>query len=152
MQKRNVQILLIISLAFNLSFIGLGTFRYFQMKRHADPRLIFRHAPQEIKDKFKQYRQIIDPVKDEIEIARGEFIIELKKPDFDQEKLQEKLEEYLAKQAKLERIMGNNFIEIRKNLTPEQTEEFFSRFPKMKSPHPIRDKYSNLPRREHDKN
>ena len=151
MQKRNVQILLIVSLAFNLAFIGFGTFRYLRIRRYSDPRVLFRHAPQEIKDHFREHREIIDPIRDEIELIRAQFINELKKPDFNEEHLQEKLDQYLTKQAELERIMGNNFIEIRKKLTAEQVEEFFSRFPKMKPPKPLRERHPHSFREKHEK-
>jgi hypothetical protein len=150
MQKRSVQILLIVSLAFNLAFIGFGTLRYFKVQRFSDPRVRFRHAPQVIKEHFREHREIIDPIRDEIDIIRGQFIAELKKPDFDEDRLQEKLDQYLSKQAELERIMGNNFIEIRKNLTAEQVEEFFSRFPNMKPPHPEREKFPQSFRQKHE--
>lgn len=151
MQKRSVQIILIASLSFNLAFIGFGAFRYLKIKRFSDPRVMFRHAPREIIDHFRHHREIIDPIRDEIEIIRAQFITELKKPDFDEKRLQEKLDQYLAKQAELERIMGNNFIEIRKNLTAEQVEEFFSHFPKMKPSHPGREKFPQSFRGKHEK-
>ena len=152
MQKRSIQIILIVSLSFNLAFIGFGLFRYFQMRKFADPRLMFRHAPKEIRDNFRQHREVVDPIKEEIETIRRQFIAELKKPDFDEDRLQKKLESYLAKQAELERIMGNNFIEMRKNLTVEQLEDFFSHFPKMNPPHPEQEKFSKPFRRQHEKN
>ncbi len=129
MQKRSVQIILIVSLSFNLAFIGFGVFRYFQMRRFSDPRTLFRHAPQKIKDSFREHRETIDPIREEIDTMRDQFVAELRNPDFDGARIQEKLDQYLAKQNELERVMGNNFIELRKNLTPEQAEKFFSRLP-----------------------
>ena len=136
MQKRSVKILLIVSLAVNIAFIGFGAFRYIRIKRFSDPHIAFRHAPQNIKDQFRKHHETITPIRDEIEIIRNQFITELRKPDFSEQRLQEKLDQYLSKQSELERTMGNNFIEIRKNLSAQQVEEFFSHFPKMKPPHP----------------
>ena len=151
MQKRSVQILLIVSLAFNIAFIGLGAYRYIRIKRFSDPRIAFRHAPQNIKDQFRKHRQIIDPIRDEIELVRGQFFAELRKPDFTEQQLQEKLDIYLSKQSELERAMGNNFITIRKNLSAQQAEKFFSFFSKMKPPHPEHKRFPQSNREKQEK-
>ena len=140
MKKRSVQILFIVSLAFNLAFISLGTFRFIQMRKFADPQARFRHFPQETKDLFRRFRNEIDPIRKEIEEVRHDFIAELRNPDYNEEYLKEKLDHYLEKQAELERTMGYNFIEIRKNLTPEQIEKFFSHMPQ--------DKHHQFPKRQ----
>ena len=66
MQKRSVQMLLIVSLAFNLAFIGFGIFRYIRISRFSDPRFAFRHAPQNIKEQFHKHREVVDPIREEI--------------------------------------------------------------------------------------
>lgn len=151
MQKRSVKILLIVSLAFNLAFISFSVYRYIKIRRFSDPRFAFRHAPQVIKDRFREHREVIDPIRDEIQFAREQFMAELKKPDLDEELLKEKLANYLNKQADLEKNMGNNLIEIRKKLTPEQVEEFFSHFPQTKPAHSERRKFPRHFREKHEK-
>jgi hypothetical protein len=138
MKKRNIQILFIVSLAFNLAFIGFGTYRVIQVRKFADPERFIRNIPQEFKDRFHQHREEVKPIRDEIDQIHGEFMTELRRSDYNEDYLKEKLDLFLTRQAALERIMGDNLIKLRRDLTPEQAEKFFSCIPGGKHNGPVK--------------
>lgn len=148
MKKRSIQILFIVSLAFNLAFIGFGAFRFIQIRRFSNPHRMFENVPQELKEHFREHREEVDPIRKEIDNIRLEFMTEMRNPEFSEDQIKEKLDRYLTRQAELERIMGDNLIELRKKLTPDQVEKFFSQFPPGKyNDHPKRQFPQNLKRR-----
>jgi len=151
MYKRNFKILLIISLAFNIAFIGFSTFRYLTIKRILGSEKIFHNIPHNIKDRFQKNKEEIGSVRDEIAVVRHDFMVELRKEDFNKDNLNVKLANILIKQNEMERILGNNLIELREEMTPEQAEKFFSRFPAEEHHKPKDKRKPFRPGRKHEK-
>jgi len=128
---------LIISLVFNLAFIGSGIFRYIQMKKFINQDPVFKELPPEFKERFKEHRNETEPFRQELNQIRFEFMDQLRNPEYNEELLLDKLEMFLSKQTELERNLGNNLILLRSRLSPKQAEKFFSHFPSLRHKSPF---------------
>ena len=126
MTKRSVNIFLIISLAFNIAF--LGGFVYSLINRPFSP-----HFPEhdmnpraqafymERKDKMRGCFQKFHESKDE-------FVSYLGSEDYNEKKVMELLEKSVEDQMIMEREMGLSMIEMRKRLSAEEAKEIFGNF------------------------
>jgi hypothetical protein len=129
MKKNSLQILLIISLVFNLAFMGSVAYRFIRLRNSIDQDRFLKNLPPDIKERFKEHKSKVEPDRREIDQIRFEFMAQLRNPEYNEEILHEKLEMFLSKQAELERTLGNNLILMRSGLSPKQAEKFFSHFP-----------------------
>ena len=151
MKKRNFKIVLIISLAFNIAFISLGTFRFMQMRNFMKREHFIHQIPQNLKDRFEHHRDEMGSIKAEIDEIRRDFSLELRKNDFNESLLREKLNEFLNKQSEMEKYLGQHLIELRSEMTPEQAEKFFSRLPEGRHDKPFEKRMPKNLRRFHEK-
>ncbi len=127
MSKRALTIIVIISLAFNLAFIG--TFGLIQLRR----KNFFPHKfgpPRELREHFRNLKNNIAPFRHDFHLSKKDFIEELKKPDFNEEFLHKMLENAIQKQTAMERELGKSLIELRKEMSLEEAQRFFSKFPR----------------------
>ena len=125
MSKRTLIIIVIISLAFNLAFIG--TFGLIQLRR----RSLLKHKfgpPPELREHFRNRKEHIAPLRYYFHQSKIAFIEELKKPDFNEELLNKMLENAIEKQTAMEIELGKSLIELRKEMSFEETQKFFSKF------------------------
>jgi len=127
MSKRTLIIIVIISLAFNLAFIG--TFGLIQLRRRSFLKNNFG-APRELREHFRNRKEHIAPFQHDFHQSKIDFIEELKKPDFNEELLNKMLENAIEKQTALEIELGKSLIELRKEMSFEEAQKFFSKFPK----------------------
>lgn len=135
MSNRTLSILVVISLSFNIAFLGMFLFHRIRgpLSPH-DPREL--NMPPELRDFLMQSREKFKPLRDDFEQSRRILSDALAEEEYDESRLLQLLEETLQKQDVMERAMGMHLIELRKNMTPEQAENFFKkhrpRFEKIK--------------------
>jgi len=127
MSKRALTIIVIISLAFNLAFIG--TFGLIQLRRRSFLKHKFGPHPQ-LKEHFMMRKEHIAPLRYDFHQSKVDFIEELKKPDFNEELLNKMLKNAIEKQTAMEIELGKSLIELRKEMSFEDAQRFFSKFPK----------------------
>ena len=127
MSKRALTIIVIISLAFNLAFIG--TFGLIQFRRRSFLKHTFGPPP-ELREHFRNRKEHIAPLRYDFHQSKVDFIEELKKPDFNEELLNMMLENAIEKQTAMEIELGKSLIEIRKEMNFEEAQRFFSKFPR----------------------
>ena len=127
MSKRALTIIVIISLAFNLAFIG--TFGIIQYRRKIFLERRFIPHPQ-LRKHFMTCKEHIAPLRYDFHQSKIDFIEELKKPDFNEELLNMMLENAIEKQTAMEIELGKSLIELRKEMSFEEAQKFFSKFPK----------------------
>ena len=127
MSKRALTIIVIISLAFNLAFIG--TFGLIQLRR----RSLLKHKfgpPPVLREHFRNRKEHIASFQHDFHQSKIAFIEELKKPDFNEELLNKMLENAIEKQTAMEIELGKSLIELRKEMSFEEAQRFFSKFPR----------------------
>ena len=127
MSKRALTIIVIISLAFNLAFIG--TFSLIQLRRRSFLKHEFRPPP-ELREHFRNRKEHIASFQHDFHQSKIAFIEELKKPDFNEELLNKMMENAIRKQTAMEIELGKSLIELRKEMSFEEAQKFFSKFPK----------------------
>lgn len=135
MSNRTLSILVVISLSFNIAFLGMFLFHRIRGPiPHHDPREF--NMPPEMREFLKKSREKFKPLRDDFEQSRRILSDALAEKEYDEAELLLLLEETLQKQDVMERAMGIHLIELRKNMTPEQAENFFRkhrpRFEKIK--------------------
>lgn len=128
MSKRSVVIILIISLVFNLAFIG--TFlrhRVLMPKDRPGPEMGRPKLPIHVRKDFREIRQKMGDKHKEYFQARREFILSLLEEKPDEEQILKKLDEAIKKQTKVEREIGLSFMELRKKMSSEEARNFFKK-------------------------
>ncbi len=138
MNNRWKNIILICSLLFNGILAGFIVYH-----------LISQPLPPPHPPRLDIRREHIQKRREEIREHRLNFIREkehfmhmLAEPNFAENRLREQLDRLLEKQFEMERVIGSNLIELRKNMDDQQAERFFKEFPQR-----IRDRETMLQRR-----
>ena len=128
MSNRTLTILVLISLAFNLAFMGGAV--YLRLK--AGPRVHritdFRDNHPEFRAFIQNRRQEIKTFRDDFENSRQEYIRMLCQPEINDSLLIRRLNQTIEKQTRMERELGMLMIEMRKMMTPHQACRFFQHF------------------------
>lgn len=117
---RIYKILLIVSVAFNIAFIG--GFIYHQANKPPVPAHI---APAPLRENFKKHKSQVMPFRREYIQCRQQFMEELAKPQVTRKELENKLEETLQKQYEMERQVGISLIEMRMKMSDEKAARYF---------------------------
>ena len=123
MSKRLLIVLFIISIAFNVAFLG-GAGYHLVISRMAH-RLIPPGINPQVRNHYLECRNEIAPLMKEFHESKQEFINELARKDIDEEKLHIMLRNSIEKQTRMERELGLSMIEMRKRLTPEEAKKMF---------------------------
>jgi hypothetical protein len=144
MTKKFMFIILLVSLAFNLAFIGSflywrHEFRHDFMREHPG-REMRSHRPAQWDGPpmappgrrpddmgWMGNKQIIEPYRVKFVESKVEFFKELQRPVVNEEILKQKLQASLQNHTELEKQIGLRLIEMRKKMTPQQADEFFGR-------------------------
>jgi hypothetical protein len=121
MNNRLRDIILICSLVFNFTLLGFLLYR--QVNRPPVP-LPHHHVHNDV---MTEKRRMIRSKHIELGEAKRQFMIMLASPELNEENLKDKLEQVIVKQTELERTIGENLIELRKRMTPEEAEKFLRR-------------------------
>ncbi len=124
MSNRTLSILVIISLAFNLAFLGSFVYHRFIAGPHLPPDFP-PHPPREFLENIHQNRELIHDCRERFRDAKTDFMKSLHDPDITDEELRIKLDCSIDLLKDLEENIGKTMIEARKNLTPEQREKMF---------------------------
>ena len=128
MSKKTIFILLIVSLAFNLAF--LGTFLYHRMNfgpGMSGPIHGRSKLPIQCREDFRKLRKEMGEKHREYFIARRQFILSLLEEDLNEEEVLKRLENAIEKQTIKEKEIGLSFIQLRKEMTAEEAKKFFRR-------------------------
>lgn len=128
MSKRLLIVLFIVSMAFNIAFVG-GVGYHLIISRTAHQFIPPGINPQ-VRNHYLECRKEITPLMKEFHESKQEFIHELARKDIDEEKLLNMMENSIEKQTRMERELGLSMIEMRKRLTPEEAEKMFHAFNK----------------------
>lgn len=125
MSNRTLTILVIISLAFNIAF--LGGFIYMRIKGPGTPPPPFfpRQKQSRINQMFFEKREIIKSLTDQNHNDKLSFFKELASENCDNKTLNSKLDKSLQSQYELDKEIGDNLIKLRSNLNPEEAEKIF---------------------------
>jgi len=132
MSNKTIKILLLISLAFNLAFLGAGVFRFVQMRRFGP---IHKRIHNEKVENFLQQRKG-DRIKAarEFHKVKDEFLRALANENIDEKELEVMMDSLITKQVLMEKEISRSFIELRKELSPEEARKIFSQFRVMMKP------------------
>ncbi len=125
MSKKILFVVLIISLAFNIAFLGVFIYRRVLLSdRHRlSPR--FHDIPTHCREEFLEERERMLPLKMEFELSKKRFMRSLTNEEFDRELLEKKLKETIDRQIRMEHEMGQLLIKLRSEMSPEEIQDFF---------------------------
>jgi hypothetical protein len=121
MIPRTYKILLIISIVFNVAFIG--GYIYQRVYRPLVPSS--NEMPPHFREHFAKHRADIMSLRQEYMNCRHQFMLELAKPNVTRQQLEKKLEETLEKQKRMEHQVGFSLIKMRMNMSEQQAQNFF---------------------------
>jgi len=133
MSKRWIQIILLISLAFNLAVLGSFVFIRFYFRDHGCPVPPPPLAggkpggfiPPEIMQRIKGDTDFLS-IRDSLDSKRRLLMRELAKDPIDEPKIQSILQDIHNKQTAFEQKMASELIAFRKNMTADEAKEFFT--------------------------
>ena len=133
MSKKMIFTILIISLAFNLAF--LGTFRYHRVNFHPGLQGSIHGKPKlpiHCREDFREFRKEMGEKHRDYFIARRQFILSLLEEDLNEEEVLKRLENAIEKQTMKEKEIGLSFIKLRKEMTAKEARMFFRQDLKVK--------------------
>ncbi len=124
MSKKTLTIIFLVSVVFNLAFIG--TFFYLRFLSPVPPHRIppERLIPAEYREKYFTQRKLLEPYHQELRKQRRNFLESLMQNDFDEKKSLEKLQLSLEKQKQVEKKLGEYLIQMRKSMTADQIKKY----------------------------
>ncbi|MCF7792892.1 MAG: hypothetical protein K9N09_02915 [Candidatus Cloacimonetes bacterium] len=124
MQTRNIKYLLLISLAFNLAFLGGFAYRFFFAPF---PRAAIH--PHEMRPPARQFfyekRDELQVCGREFTESKKDFLKSLVAPDFQEEKALEMMRISVEKHMEMETEIGKSMIELRKKMSAEEAKRIF---------------------------
>ncbi len=132
MNKRWLTILLLVSLAFNLAILGSFVFIRIYMGRMGCPPPPSPDGrkggflPPPMLDKLRN-DEGFQAIKHSLDEKRRELMTELAKDPIDEPRIQGILSETLSAQTAFEQKMGEELLNLRKEMTPEEARDFFAR-------------------------
>ena len=132
MTNHTVKILLIVSLAFNISFLGGGIFRSIKFRKLSP--IHERIKNEKVRDFMEHRKEIGSPLIRDFHKAKNEFMKALTKPEIDEAEMQILIDELIAKQNAMEREVGNSMIELRQQLFDKEAKEIFGKFQRWMQP------------------
>lgn len=123
MKQKTINILVFISLAFNIAFIG--SYFYHTCLFSGRPRPMMGHPmpPPMFKDKFAKVMQNVRPEQQEFMQASHLFFQMITNPEIGEEEVTLQLEKVIAKQMQMEKKIGSGIISIRQEMTAEELQE-----------------------------
>jgi len=118
--------LIIVSLAFNFAFLGGFIYHRWLQRRPPAPLREFKDTRRaELREKMSKFFEANKPYMLEYHESRRLFIESLSKENMDLEASQRLLETAIERQMDMERRIGEHFIEMRKEMTAQEAEQFF---------------------------
>ena len=126
MKKRAVNILLFISLAFNIAFLGGGVYRFSQMRRFKP--MHERIKNDKVRDFMQMRKKLGNTLESDFHKAKDDLMRAFTKPEINESELNELIDNVIEKQSLREKEIGRAMIDLRKELTDEEAEKVFSSF------------------------
>ncbi|NLO44533.1 MAG: periplasmic heavy metal sensor [Candidatus Cloacimonetes bacterium] len=126
MSKRLLFILFSISLAFNLAFIGSLLWFHLRISKAKQraPRTRERiELPTHVND--MRHNPQIDQLRSDFESYKLKLMEELAKQTLDEERILSIIDSSLVAQSDLEQSLGENLVQIRKQMTPDEAKDYF---------------------------
>ena len=127
MKRRTINILLFVSLAFNIAFLGGGIFRISQMRRFGRP-MHERIQNEKVRNFMQMRKDNGEPLVRDFHEAKDELMMTLAKPGIDETELNKLIDNLILKQNLMEDKIGQAMIDLRKELSDEEAEQIFGRF------------------------
>lgn len=126
MSKRLILVLLGISLAFNLAFTGSLLWLHLRISR-AEKRIPRTRQRTELPTHVSDMRHDpqINQLRSDFESYKLMLMEELAKHALDEEKILSIIDSSLVAQSDLEQSLGENLVEIRKQMTPDEAQTYF---------------------------
>ncbi len=121
--KLYLKILISVSIAFNIAFIGMFTFVRIQHHRMFTPTPF--HQMEQHSEMFCNARRELKPLKDDYRKLRLNFFNYMTKDNATEEQMHKNLELMLEKQKVLEREVGRKFIDLRLKMSNNESKELF---------------------------
>ena len=132
MKNRTIKILLFISLAFNIAFLGGGVFRFMQMRKFSP--IHKRIKNDKVRNFMQQKKEMGGPLLHEFHQAKDDLMKALASENVDEDMLLAKVDTLITKQIAMERAISKSMIDLRKQLSPEEAKEVFGKFRKWMQP------------------
>jgi len=132
MKRRTIHILLFLSLAFNIAFLGGGVYRFSQMKRFKP--MHERIKNEKVRDFMQMRKELGNTLERDFHDAKDDLMKALTKPEIDETELNNLIDIVIEKQSLREKEIGKAMIDLRKELTDEEAEKVFDSFRKWMQP------------------
>lgn len=120
MKQRTMNILIIISMAFNIAFVGSFFYHKIKFGRGPGPRMDHPEPPPRFREKFKNTMEDARPEQKEFMDASKEFFKMLTSEEFEEGKATELMSVMIDKQMAMERKIGEGLISMHSEMTPEE--------------------------------
>jgi len=149
MKNRTIKILLFVSLAFNIAFLGGGIFRLYMFKNH--PPFHERVRNEKVREFMQQKKETGRKLRQDFHKAKDEFMKALSKPEINEAELQTLIDSLIKKQMIMEKELGRSMIDLRRELTNDEAKAVFGKFRQwMKPPEHFRkdNEHKRFPQRK----
>lgn len=120
MKQRSMNILIIISMAFNIAFVGSFFYHKIKFGGPPGPRMDLPEPPPRFREKFKNVMENIKPERKEFMEASKDFFIYLTGDEFEEAEAEVQLDKMISKQMAMEKKIGQGIIAIHSEMTDEE--------------------------------
>ena len=126
MRTKTLNIILVISLAFNIAFLGGSIYRHLTFRRFkpVHQRIHNEKVEEFINRKREQRKMLVQ----DFHIAKDKFMQALSKDEIDEAELLAIIDTLVFKQGMMEKEIGSSMIELRKEMTPQEARQVFGKF------------------------
>lgn len=124
MTRKTTNILLLVSLVFNLAVVSMFTYNFFRMREFGPPMPREGDIPYE---KIQRQLKNVKPIHQSYIKAKMDFFKELRSDELNLKKAHEKLDITVQKQILMEKKLGEGLIELRQELTAKEFRKLASR-------------------------
>jgi len=132
MKNNTVKILLIISFAFNIAFLGGGIFRSIKFRKQ--PPIHKRVNNEKVREFMERRKEIGHPLMQDFHKSKNKFMKALTKPEINEAEMQILIDELIEKQVIMEQEIGRSMIELRQQLSDTEAKEVFGKFQRWMQP------------------
>lgn len=120
MKQRTMNILIFISLAFNIAFVGSYFYHTIRFGGHRGPMMDHPEPPPRFREKFRSVMENIKPERQEFMEASKDFFIYLTGEEFEEAEAEKQLDKMISKQMEMERKIGQGIISIHSEMSKEE--------------------------------
>lgn len=120
MKQRTMNILIIISMAFNIAFVGSFFYHKIRFGGHPGPMMDHPEPPPRFREKFRSVMENVKPERQEFMEASKDFFIYLTEEEFKEAEAEMQLDKMISKQMEMEKKIGQGIIAIHSEMTDEE--------------------------------